>query len=470
MKSEHTRSAPLNRRDALKVVTGALGVMAACMAEAQGLSGGNTESGKLGASGTSTRLALLVGNRIYPRPYDLPPVHKNVKDLKAALESRGFVVSTAVDQDSASLKRDISEFLKQVSVAPADASIFFYFTGHGMQVDAENLLLGAGANPEAKEQILLDSSAHFQRDLIRSLPTKPQGMTMLVIDACRTSIRSGFDKADGLNQVEAPQGCLIAFSTGAGKPAISPAVETQNTFYTAALVNSLNNSSGDITFSDMFRKVKSDVQQTMNNHPLAAIRLVAQNPFIAENTSIRLRLSPTLTTTPAATRFDSGDEQALWNKLDQSLLPGEVVQLATSYLERYPKSRLVTSAEVAREGASEAEKVLKRNDVKLYRSAFTQLGAIAPISDDARKAARGDKDASARIARRYLRGADGVAADLNRYEGWMQYASALGNGIACYELAVHYRNQDQPLMASQFEARAQELGFTPPVALDNKRK
>ena len=466
MKLEHTLSTPLNRREAIKVATaGALGVMAPGLVSAEGMDGGGDAK-----AGASTRLALLVGNRIYPHPYDLPPVHKNVRDLKAALESRGFTVTTAVDQDSKSLKRDITEFLSQVAAAPPDASVFFYFTGHGMQVDAENLLLGAGANPEAKEDILLDSSAHFQRDLIRGLPTKPKGMTMLVIDACRTSLRAAFDKADGLNQVEAPPGCLIAFSTGAGKPAISPAVETQNTFYTAALVNSLNNSSGDITFSDMFRKVKSDVQQTMSNHPIAAIRLVAQNPFIAENTSIRLRLSPQLAASPTSTRFDSGDELVLWNQLDQSLLPGEVVQLAARYLERYPKSRLVTSAEVARDGAAESEKVLKRNDVKLYKSAFTQLGANPAVGDDARKAARGDKDASARIARRYMRGADGVPSDLNRYEGWMQYAAALGNGIACYELAVHYRNQDQPLLASQFEARAQELGFTPPLALDNKRK
>ena len=45
--------------------------------------------------------------------------------------------------------------------------------------------------------------------------------------------------------MEAPPGCLIAFSTGAGKPAIAPAVETQNTFYTASLVKLLASASDE---------------------------------------------------------------------------------------------------------------------------------------------------------------------------------------------------------------------------------
>ena len=47
-----------------------------------------------------------------------------------------------------------------------------------------------------------------------------------------------------------------------------------------------------------------------------------------------------------------------------------------------------------------------------------------------RKAARGDKDAAARIGRAYLRGEGEIQADPNRYEGWMQYAAALGNGMS----------------------------------------
>ena len=70
----------------------------------------------------------------------------------------------------------------------------------------------------------------------------------------------------------------------------------------------------------------------------------------------------------------------------------------------------------------------------------------------------------------YIKGDAGLSKDTNRYEGWMQYAAALGNGIASYELAVHYRRQGQPQPAAQFEARSKELGYTPPPSLDNTRK
>ena len=85
---------------------------------------------------------------------------------------------------------------------------------------------------------------------------------------------------------------------------------------------------------------------------------------------------------------------------------------------------------------------------------------------DIHKSARGDKDAAARVARRYRDG----GAQQGRYEGWLQYAAGLGNGIAAYELALHYRRSAQPLLGSQFESLARELGYTPPPTLDHYRK
>ena len=66
--------------------------------------------------------------------------------------------------------------------------------------------------------------------------------------------------------------------------------------------------------------------------------------------------------------------------------------------------------------------------------------------------------------------AAGMPADPNRYEGWLQYAAMLGNDGASYELALHYRRIGQPVLASKYEARAAELGFVAPRALDHNRK
>lgn len=422
-------------------------------------------------TGSPVRLALLLGNRVYPSPHDLPPVHKNVRDLGAALQQRDFKVTAAVDLEPAAQRRAIQAFAAQAQAAPPDATVFFYFTGHGMQVDAENLMLGAGVAPNAREDVLLDSSLHLQRDVVDLLPRRATGLSIAVIDACRVDLRAAIASRDGFNQVEAPPGCLIVFSTGAGKPAIAPARETDNTFYTASLVKLLQGAADELSFSDLFRLVKLDVQQTMLSHPVPVIRQFAQFPFIAENTKVRFRLSPKPEPeSPAQREAGAAEELAAWNELEASLWPAEVARLADDYLRRWPGTARAGSAKVSLEGANDAVRALRGSEVRLYRSAFQPRTAQPGWLSEWRKAARGDKDAAARIARAYLKGDGDIPADSNRYEGWLQYAAALGNGIACYELAVWYRRQGQPVPAAQYEARSRELGYTPPPTLDHYRK
>ena len=54
--------------------------------------------------------------------------------------------------------------------------------------------------------------------------------------------------------------------------------------------------------------------------------------------------------------------------------------------------------------------------------------------------------------------------------GWLQLAAELGEQRAAYELALHFRRKAQPLMASQYEQRAAQLGFPALPSLDHARK
>jgi hypothetical protein len=417
------------------------------------------------------RLALLIGNREYPDGEDLPPIYKNVHDLRAALEFRGFTVTDALDVDLPTARGLLERFAATVRAAPADSTVFFYFSGHGAQVDAENLLVSAHLSPKARPEVLTQGSVTLTKDVIGQLPQRPEGLTIAVVDACRTSLKAT-SEADGLNQVEAPPGCLIAFATGAGKPAIAPNNDEHNTFYTASLVKLLTTASGETPFSDLFRLVKADTQNTMLHHPVKILREFAQVPFIAENTKIRRRLAPRVADAPPPPPRKE-DESVAWARLEALVWPADVAKAAAQYLKDYPDSQLAGSAQVAQDGALEAAAILRRNDVQLYRSAFDRPTQMpADMAADILKAGRGDKDAAARLAQHYAPqvGYGGGGADkTGRYEGWMQYAAALGNGIASYRLALYYRRVDQPQLASQYEALARKLGYTPPPSLDNKR-
>ena len=54
--------------------------------------------------------------------------------------------------------------------------------------------------------------------------------------------------------------------------------------------------------------------------------------------------------------------------------------------------------------------------------------------------------------------------------GCLQLAAGQGNGRAAYALALHFRRQSQPLLASLYAQRAVQLGLPMLPALDHARK
>ena len=252
-------------------------------------------------------------------------------------------------------------------------------------------------------------------------------------------------------------------------------METQNTFYTGSLVKLMASVPDQTTFPELMQLVRSDVRETMLNHPLPAIRQLAQDPFIADHTRVRLTVEPRREGAAPAAPADI-DEDAELKKLERLAWPAEVLQVAEAFLRARPDSAFAPGVQVARDGARTAVRALQRSDLRLFKAAFaTSDDMPADQRQDLLRCGRGDKDAAARMAWRYREGARTGAgyassATQSRYEGWLQFAVALGNGIASYELALHFRNTGQPLLAAQFEARARELGYTPPPDLDNVRK
>ncbi len=165
---------------------------------------------------------------------------------------------------------------------------------------------------------------------------------------------------------------------------------------------------------------------------------------------------------PAAT------ETSLRQSMQEALWPADIVQAAGDYLRRYPNGDWADAARALYERASGTAQVLSRSDVRLYRGAFQADLLPTPVKDDLRKAALGDPAAAVRLAHAYKQSGGDKAG--SRYVGWLQYAATLGHEKAAYELALHFRTQDQPVLASQYEARAVALGYVTPTVLDHVRK
>lgn len=168
----------------------------------------------------------------------------------------------------------------------------------------------------------------------------------------------------------------------------------------------------------------------------------------------------------SAASAQGAGEAALRGQLNEATWPAEIVRLAEDYLQRFPAGPAAAQARLLHDRAGQAAQAIARSEVKLYRGAFEPPHATPDTRRELRRAALGDPDAAWRIARASPH--DG--GDDHRYVGWLQFAAMLGSDGASYELALHYRRRGQPALAARYEARAIELGFTPPPALDHVRK
>lgn len=163
-------------------------------------------------------------------------------------------------------------------------------------------------------------------------------------------------------------------------------------------------------------------------------------------------------------------EQALSQALAEATWPADISRLAANYLERYPLAEGAGAARRLQQQTAKPEAVLARTDVRLYRRAFAVAASAPQLSEDIHAAALGDHAAAMRMSQVHQRGEHGAAKDARLSLGWLQYAAALGNDQAAYDLAIYFRQQDQPAVASQYEAMAVALNHPFPTVLDHMRK
>lgn len=145
-----------------------------------------------------------------------------------------------------------------------------------------------------------------------------------------------------------------------------------------------------------------------------------------------------------------------------------MVRLADAYLQQFAQHPEAAEAAETRRHAAATARLLRDGDVHLFRSAFVPapaMGGLAP--QDLRLAALGDATAALRLAQQ-VQGSS--AAAKSSQVGWLQLASELGNERAAYELALHFRRQSQPLLASVYEQRAAALGYQALPSLGHSRK
>lgn len=417
-----------------------------------------------------TKYALLIGNRNYANKKDIPPAHKNVRDIQEALEYLEFKVAAHTDLDAAGMRAVITDFAAMIrgvaeNTIPGSLAVVFYFCGHGFQSEGQNYLVPAGLDPGGEGAI--KQSMKLVEEVLSLLPRRYPGISVALIDACRTdpSFKKG---ADDFNQISAPEGTLVFFATRAGRPALAPIDPNRNTFFTEAVYDSLTKSNGVTPLDDLFQLAASACQRRVKTEfDKVKLTLPPQFPEVTSNMRGKFIIrNKSLELDRRKRRQNPGAEEDRWQEIRRALLPREVVRLCESFLRDYPSGEFAPTAQAALDGARMAADSLRA--AGLTSDTIKDGTGNADYRDDLVKAMRGDKDAAHRIAQMYRDGSGGVQANPRRVEIWLKFSAELGNGIACWQLAEYYGGIDMVGEAARYERRAVEFGYRPPPRLSNR--
>lgn len=198
------------------------------------------------------RLAIVIGNGSYQQS----PLKNPLNDARAVSESLkryGFEVHTYMDLKTAQageIKRLIRE-----RVAPY-TTVIFYYAGHGIQIDGENLFPNVDANFSRLESIR-EQSIKLNEVLGAISGVKPKA-AVVVLDACRDNPfekETGQSGNRGLARAVSPPASVIFYATRPGSTASDGS--GSNGLFTDVFLKEMANP--ELPLELLFRRVSSAV-------------------------------------------------------------------------------------------------------------------------------------------------------------------------------------------------------------------
>lgn len=219
----------------------------------------------VGAAEAAKRVALVIGNNDYR---NVPPLQKAVNDARTmgdALKQIGFQVFTAENQSRRALSETLLSFDQAIE---KDDVVFFFFAGHGFEINGQNYLLPTDipAATEGQEELVRDSAVAAER-IVSRMQARGARTAIFVFDACRNNPfeRKGtraVSGSGGLAAMTPPEGVFIIFSAGAKQSALDRLSDNDtnpNSVFTRAFVQQLERPGASLV--QVAKQTQADVRK-----------------------------------------------------------------------------------------------------------------------------------------------------------------------------------------------------------------
>lgn len=412
---------------------------------------------------TERRLALVIGNGAY----DVSPLRNPVNDARAvasALRQSGFQVTEKHNLTQSAMREAIRAFGDQLRSGGVG---LFYYAGHGMQVKGRNYLLPVKSDVKREDEV--EDQAVSADLVLQKLDAAKNRLNIVILDACRNNpfARSFRSNAQGLAQMDAPAGTLVAFATAPGSVAADG--HGNNGLYTQHLVANIKQPG--LRIEDVFKRVRVAVKRDSNGLQVPWENTSLEGDFFfkpgKQSTMppltvavIAPRLDPAVLSSPAVLQALNNQDflDELETYVKQSTAPASELRRQADSGDPlgYARWCAVTTHERfnlglhPEEGVGYCQRLAEQGipiGMFLYGRAHMKGQGVAKDETEAVKwtrlaAEKGNVYAMVNLGVAYKFGQGGLAKDSAEAVRWVRLAAEKGNAHAMLNLGSWYLNGD----------------------------
>jgi hypothetical protein len=275
---------------------------------------------------TEERLALVIGNAAYRNdPLDNPV--NDARLIAQSLRKSGFAVALHENLDRAGLIDAMRSFGKQLG---ENTIAVVYYAGHGLQLRDHNYLIPVDAEIRSEDEIpIAGLDIGF---ILGRMSAARSRVNIVILDACRNNPFSGRSgaKAQGLAQMDAPVGTLLAYATAPGKLAADGGGGADSLYATYLARHLLT---PGLPVEQVFKHVREEVVRDTRQQ---------QVPWESSSLQGEFAFVPGAVPPPGAPGdTELAGELAFWNSIQASTRADEY----RAYLRQYPNGRFVALAQ-----------------------------------------------------------------------------------------------------------------------------
>jgi hypothetical protein len=200
------------------------------------------------------RIAIIIGNSNYPKNSELKNPINDAKSIELELKKLGFETHIFIDlkvENSPDIRQLIEKRVRRNSV------LFFYYAGHGLQIEGRNYLIPITSRTQNTEYIAEDSL--YLGDILGAIEKKRPKLAAVILDACRDNPFKYEDKVTnktkGLARVDPPTSTVVFYATRPG--GIADDGSDNNGLFTKSLLDEIKKP--DQPIEVIFRKTSTKV-------------------------------------------------------------------------------------------------------------------------------------------------------------------------------------------------------------------